>query len=414
MVFFSDELDTGMDFFNSLAETHGADPYGTFHTLYTPLCNLFFLILQMMVPETVSSMWPDTHYEMTGLRQTGNDIRKEQSCLLIYLCYLVCLTFLWILLVSCKYHREHVGGIWGTVIGGLSFLCHGNLTAIERGNVVNMTAFFVMAFLFMYRSDRRILRELSYICLAIAAGLRLYPALYGIMLIFDRDLSGAAKSVLYGIATVILPTFALGGIGVLPEFIHQLIAFNTGSEIYAYYYGMKNMVYHAAGYLVQSAELTDIGIPFLGDGVMTTGGVLDIISLILLVGAGIVLAAAFYTHDKLWLKTLDTTIAMVLVQAQSYDYVLVFFAPALVLMLLEEERVDCGNILCILVLFSLTLPYPTLFVHTSRYLTLMRSTAMQLFLITYIVFQARNVPNALHEIGCRIWFWIRDSLWNRI
>ena len=190
MVFFSDELDTGMDFFNSLAETHGADPYGKFHTLYTPLCNLFFLILQMMVPVTVSSLWPDTHYEMTGLRQTGNDIRKEQSCLLIYMCYLVCLTFLWIVLVSYKYHREHVGGICGTVIGGLSFLCHGNLAAIERGNVVNMTAFFVMAFLFMFRSDRRILRELSYVCLAIAAGLRLYPALYGILLIFDRDLSG--------------------------------------------------------------------------------------------------------------------------------------------------------------------------------------------------------------------------------
>ena len=409
MVFFSDELDTGMDFFNSLAETHGADPYGTFHTLYTPLCNLFFLILQMMVPVTVSSMWPDTHYEMTGLRQTGNDIRKEQSCLLIYLCYLVVLTFLWILLVSCKYHKEHVGGIWGTVIGGLSFLCHGNLTAIERGNVVNLTAFFVMAFLFMYRSDRHILRELSYICLAIAAGLRLYPALYGIMLIFDRDLSGAAKSVLYGIATVILPTFALGGIGMLPEFIHQVIAFNTGSEIYAYYYGMKNMVYHAAGYLAQSADHADIGIPFLGDGVMSTGAMLDIISFILLVVAYLILLAAFCVHDRLWLKTLDITIAMVLVQTESYDYVLVFFAPALVLMLLEK-RADYGNILCILVLFSLTLPYPTLFVHTSRYLTLMRSTAMQLLLIIYIVFQTRHVPYALHEIEGRVWLWV----WNTI
>lgn len=169
------------------------------------------------------------------------------------LCYLVCLSFLWILLTSCKYHREHAGSVWGTVIGGLSFLSHGNLTSIERGNVVNMTAFFVMAFLFMYRSDRRVLRELSYICLAIAAGLRIYPAIFGILLISGRDWTGVAKSMVYGIAAVILPTFALGGISVLPEFIHQVIAFNTGSEIYAYYYGMKNMVYHAVGYLTQSA-----------------------------------------------------------------------------------------------------------------------------------------------------------------
>ena len=410
MVFFSDELDTGMDFFNSLAETHGADPYGKFHTLYTPLCNLFFLILQMMVPAIVSSMWPDTHYEMTGLRQTGNDIRKEQSCLQIYLCYLVCLTFLWILLVSCKYHREHVGGIWGTVIGGLSFLCHGNLTAIERGNVVNLTALFVMAFLFMYRSDRRNLRELSYVCLAIAAGLRIYPAIFGVLLISSRDGAGVAKSIVYGIAAFILPTFALGGIGVLPEFIHQVIAFNTGSEIYAYYYGMKNMVYHAAGYLAQSADLADLGIPFLGDGVMPTGGMLDIISNVLMAAACIILLAAYHFHGGLWLKTLDITIIMILVQVESYDYVLVFFAPALVLMLIEEERADYGNILCIIVLLSLTLPYPTLFVHTSRYLTLMRSTTMQFLLITYIVFQARYVLYALHEIEGRVWLWV----WNTI
>ena len=31
------------------------------------------------------------------------------------------------------YHRGNAGGVWGTVIGGLSFLCHGNLTAMERG-----------------------------------------------------------------------------------------------------------------------------------------------------------------------------------------------------------------------------------------------------------------------------------------
>lgn len=409
MVFFSDELDTGMDFFNSLAETHGADPYGKFHTLYTPLCNLFFLILQMMVPVTVSSLWPDTHYGMTGLRQTADDIRKEQSCLLIYLCYLVCLACLWMLLISWRYQREHIGAFRTTLIGGLSFLSHGNLTAIERGNVVNMTALFVMAFLFMYRSDRRTLREMSYICLAIAAGLRIYPALYGIFLICDKDGAGVAKSIVYGITAFILPTFALGGIGVLPEFIHQVIAFNTGSEIYAYYYGMKNMVYHAAGYLAQLADHADLGIPFLGDGMMPTGGVLDIISNVLLVAACVILLSAYHFHDRLWLKTLDITIAMVLVQTESYDYVLVFFAPALVLMLLEE-RADYGNILCILVLFSLTLPYPTLFVHTSRYLTLMRSTAMQLLLITYIVFQARYVPYVLYEIEGRIWLWV----WNTI
>ena len=151
----------------------------------------------------------------------------------------------------------------------------------------------------------------------------------------------------------------------------------------AYYYGMKNMVYHAVGYLTQSAYIAVQMYASHEAATAGTGQEAHELQLSAAGGSDIYAASGFFNDWGI---------------------------PSLVLMLLEEERADYGNILCILVLFSLTLPYPTLFVHTSRYLTLMRSTAMQLFLITYIVFQARHVLYVLHEIEGRVWLWV----WNTI
>lgn len=56
---------------------------------------------------------------------------------------------------------------------------------------------------------------------------------------------------MYGIAVVIFPTFALGGIGALPEFIHQIIAFNTGSEIMYRMYCMSLKALFGCGIILR-------------------------------------------------------------------------------------------------------------------------------------------------------------------
>ena len=162
--FYADSYDSLMDFFNSLAETAGGDPYGRFSTLYTPLCNLFFYALQIMVPLSVKQEWPMTHRGITNLRFAGVDedrhpldIREQQSCDMIYLLYLLLLIAA--VVISIAYKMK--AGIMGVIIGFAVLPSYGSIYAMERGNVVNMTALFLMLFLFGFRSDTRWIRELS-------------------------------------------------------------------------------------------------------------------------------------------------------------------------------------------------------------------------------------------------------------
>ncbi|MBO5550881.1 MAG: hypothetical protein J5966_02885, partial [Lachnospiraceae bacterium] len=56
--FWKDDADTGMDFYNSLAETAGGDPYGTYHTVYPPFANGLFYVMQTIIPSEVKDSWP--------------------------------------------------------------------------------------------------------------------------------------------------------------------------------------------------------------------------------------------------------------------------------------------------------------------------------------------------------------------
>ena len=69
--FGADARDTGMDFFNSLAEAASGEPYTQFKTLYPPLANLLFFLLGKSVPEDVSSKWASTHGAVVAMRGTA-------------------------------------------------------------------------------------------------------------------------------------------------------------------------------------------------------------------------------------------------------------------------------------------------------------------------------------------------------
>ncbi len=383
--FYADALDTGMDFLNSMAETHGGDPYGRFTTLYTPLCNLFFFILQMMVPASVTDKWPDSHRGFIEMRATADDMRVQQSCLMIYLLYVLVLAVVWIFCVMWKYHRHmEAGAVWGTVIGGLSLLSYSSLVNIDRGNVVNMTALFLLLFLFGFRSKTPWIRELSYVALAVAAGLRMYPAVFGIFLLADKDWKGAAKSVIYGLLSVFMPLFVFGGIGDIKIFIGQLFGFNVDEPVYMYNYGMKNIVYHLAG--------------FGTDGRVTPNATLDRISGICLIICAVILIAAFFIHDKVWLKALDITILMTLVQNQGDDHVLIFFVPVLVCMFLEEASIERSNVLYIVSIFLLTIAYPSPQIGSSYFMTLFHADIVQLVFVIVIIYEAVKIITSLRQM----------------
>ena len=85
------------------------------------------------------------------------------------------------------------------------------LYAFERGNLVLTAAALSGFFLFYYDAKEPLVRELALAALALAAGLKLAPAVFGLLLLYRRDFAGAARLALYGAAAIFLPFAALSG-----------------------------------------------------------------------------------------------------------------------------------------------------------------------------------------------------------
>ena len=81
----------------------------------------------------------------------------------------------------------------------------------ERGNTVFLALIFVVVFLQNYNSEGRIAREVGLLSLAFAASLKLYPAVFGAVLLTDRRYREAGRCIVYGFLMLLIPSFAFGG-----------------------------------------------------------------------------------------------------------------------------------------------------------------------------------------------------------
>ena len=73
--FYLDGRDTLMDHMHSIEFLKGNDPYGSFKTLYPPLANLYYRLIYLFIPESVTEVWPDSYAGETFLRETEFDLR---------------------------------------------------------------------------------------------------------------------------------------------------------------------------------------------------------------------------------------------------------------------------------------------------------------------------------------------------
>ena len=201
--FFLDPDDTGMDFFNSMIEVGTRRPYDQYHVLYPPLANLFFYILSLFIPDALKAGWPATHDAVKGIVGTREDLRLTQSALMVFLLFLILTLFaIAVMIHSCTHSY--------LLTFCLTFSA-GTMSAIERGNVILLA--FVLTFYFVkhYNDENKLKSELALIALAAAFGLKLYPCIFGLLLLKDRKFAAAGRCILYAVLFTVLPTFVFEG-----------------------------------------------------------------------------------------------------------------------------------------------------------------------------------------------------------
>ena len=203
ILFFIDPDDTGMDFFNSLIETHTRKPYTQFGVLYPPLANLFFYVLQLFVPDSLKANWPASHGDSKLIVGTREDVRLLQSTMVLFLLFLAITLFIIAVMIH-SYTRSYL----------LTFclvFSAGTLQAIERGNVVLISFILTIYFVKHHQDENKLASELSLIALAFAFGLKLYPCVFGLLLLKHKKYAAAGRCILYAILLTILPTFVFEG-----------------------------------------------------------------------------------------------------------------------------------------------------------------------------------------------------------
>ena len=218
---FSKGEDTGMDFFNSIVCASTRDPYGTYGTLYPPLANLFFYGISVLVPRNIRRSWPYNFSDVVALRFTKYDLRIRKTMLYIFVLVVIIMVFMlfWSNYLVLKKNK------YGVLISTATIFTYGPLYALERGNVVVMVSALTCLYLYLYKNENRFLKEISLLSLSFAIGFKMYPAVFSVLLLSDKDYWGFIRVVIYSLIGFFAPLTLFGGLSSVLIFWNKVLGF---------------------------------------------------------------------------------------------------------------------------------------------------------------------------------------------
>lgn len=209
-----------MDFFNSIRDSAASNVYSERNSIYPPLAVAFFRLLGRMLPYAEVALDPRDNYDM----------QKSQSCLMIYLFYTLIVVIATYRIVYKKAFDGKYESSYdkktrriAAIFSFLTIFSYPLMYCMERGNIVSLAVAFTAFFVFFRDSESKAIREISYICLALAAGLKLYPAIFGLLLLFDKKYKEAIRLVVYGILAVVIPFILISTIPAPVQTSRELI-----------------------------------------------------------------------------------------------------------------------------------------------------------------------------------------------
>lgn len=329
-VMFFDIDDTFMDWFNCLVDFKGNPYAGEYGCNYPAAAVLLFKLCRFGIPEYM-------------LEEGANSLRRFQSPWIVFLLYNGIVT--WILSISVS-HKLKLKP-WDRNLFFLVFLfSFPAMFALERGNIINL-AFVLTVFFYSYNDDEnKVLKELAFLALALAAGIKIYPAVFGLLLLKQRRIKECIRTAVYGIVSFFGPFFCFGGWSAVKSFIKGIFSFSSDratvtkeisdTVVASTYGGVEKLVRFLD---MEAAPTTsvmsrDYGYNFSFKNIINVMQEIfgihisdGIASMALLLISIILLMTAFKTREK-WKELLSYTLLMILLPSFSGAYVTMFlFIP---------------------------------------------------------------------------------------
>lgn len=196
------------------------------------------------------------------------------------------------------------------------------LLSYERGNIVFLSVIGVSIYLNYYESENIIEKHIAFAALAVAAAIKGFPAIFGVLLLYKRKWKDAVWLVLYGILMCLGP-FALlvNGFRNIPQWLINLSLNNSS---------YKYRIFPRFGYLAFLSVMPEQYIGYRN--------LIDVILKIILLTCCVIMVIANYGQAKQWKKNLALTLILILVPINSAIYCGLYMFPIIVMFFNEKEH----------------------------------------------------------------------------
>ncbi len=229
------------------------------------------------------------------------------------------------LYVLCR--RLGFGGGATALLSAVFLLSAPVLFVLERANYLVFAFAFVLLFFALYGSRRAFWREVGYLALAAAFGIKLYPVAFGIVIFKDKRYFALVRLALYCAAMFFVPFLFFDGkmanLAVFWENLRSFSAYDTPYNNYAPY-----QVWFSLCNLFGHYEMTASAV--------RAGKAVSYAVCILCV-------ASAFAAEKRWQQTLAAALFTVYITMPAYMYIGVMLYIPLLFYLAEEDKGRCGT-----------------------------------------------------------------------
>ena len=316
-----------MDHFWSVVDSMD-HPYTVAHVIYPPFITCIYALIGYYTSPYVTSSTGDMYIDMYN----------SQVPMMVF----VILMMVGLYVLFCLVDRKtdgHLTRLEKKLFIGSLLLSFPVIVGIQNGNCIFYSVIAAFLFLMFYDSENKWLRFLSYICLGISAGMKITPAILGLLIIRDRNVKEFLMCVVTMAVICLLPfVFTDGSITQLIENVVNCPPGTGGA-----YINIKKIFY-------AMAEFTG------ADAFNTVGSViLALTSLIT------VLILAFDRRMKKWKLITLAAVYLVVGYGIGTPYLCCYLVIAVCYMLSSEKEATKENIFFIASMAIILMIAPDLF-----------------------------------------------------
>lgn len=218
-----------------------------------------------------------------------------------------------------------------------------HLYQLERGNILILAVNFLFEFLNNYKSESKKRRHWAYICLALSFGIKVYTAIFGVLILKRKQWKEALWCILYAVLAFFVPIL----------FIQGSIFENLKLFIVNMFGSVSDGAFYGFGYKVNLYAIFGLICSFFGLGDYATGVVVIIFEILVFVSA--VIYIIFCKDEEKVLLALVASLLMIL--HMSFIYMLLYFIPCII-NILKKDKPSKMDITYLVFLTLMFVPIP--------------------------------------------------------